>query len=113
MNILGIQIVGVAFGIIFIYLTFMNSKRSELDTKETVFWMVIWGGLVLISFFPNMLNFLVEKIVNVSRTLDFIIIMAFLIMFGIIFYIFILTKRTENRLEKLVRNLALKESKKK
>lgn len=112
MNILGIQLVGVIFGIIFIYLTFLNKKRDELNTSEAGFWIVVWGGLIFISIFPGALNFVVKDILDISRILDFFIIMAFLVMFGVIFYIFILTKRTSNKMEKLVRAIALKKNSK-
>jgi hypothetical protein len=111
LNILGIQIVGICFAVVFLYLTYINKKREELNSAESIFWMVLWVCLLIISIYPTMLNFIVKDVLNVSRTLDFFIITAFLMMFGIIYYIFINTKRTVNKVEKLVRNLALKKNK--
>lgn len=112
MNILGIQLVGVIFGIILIYLTFLNNKRNELSDAEGIFWYIVWLGLIFVSLFPQMLNFIVKDILNVSRTLDFLIIIGFLLIFGVLFYVFMITKRTQNKVEKLVRNIALEKGKK-
>lgn len=109
MNILGVQIVGIVFGIVFIYLTFLNRKRNELNFSESVFWSILWIGLIVVSIFPNMLNFIVKDVLNIGRTLDFLIIMGFLVMFGVIFYIFIISKRSANKIENLVRKLTLSE----
>jgi hypothetical protein len=73
--------------------------------------MVIWLGLIVSSIFPNMLKFLVEDVLDVARTLDFLIIIGFMIMFGVVFYIFITTKKTQNKVEDLVRNIALRNKK--
>jgi len=113
MNILGIQIVGIAFGIIFIYLTFLSKKKGEINSTESIFWSVVWLALIFVSIFPGMLSILVKDVFNISRTLDFIIIMSFLLMFGIIFYMFSLTRKTNLKVEELVRKLAVKEIKKK
>ena len=45
------------------------------------------------------------------RTLDLVIIVSFLFMFGILFYVFNLTKQTQIKVEKLVREIALKKKK--
>ena len=91
----------------------MNKKRNELTSGEALLWICIWLGLVIVSIFPYTLNFIVKDILNMSRTLDFFIIVGFLIMFGIIYYIFTLTKRTENKIEGLVRDIALGKVRKK
>jgi hypothetical protein len=107
MNLLGIQMVGLIFGIIFIYLTFLSRKKSELSFPEASFWTIVWFSLIFASLFPGMLSFFVKDLLNVSRTLDFLIIIAFLVIFGVMYYLFIITKKTQNKFESLVRNLAL------
>ncbi|MCB9358465.1 DUF2304 domain-containing protein [Candidatus Woesearchaeota archaeon] len=109
MEILGIQLAGVIFGIIFIYLTYINYKRSELNGSESIFWFILWFGLVLASIFPDVMDFFVKDVLNIGRTLDFLIIISFMVLFGIVFYIFTTTKKTRNKVENLVRNLAIKE----
>ncbi|MFT4303347.1 MAG: DUF2304 domain-containing protein [Candidatus Woesearchaeota archaeon] len=111
MNLLGIQLAGIFFGMVFLYLTYLNYKREELNEQEGLFWCILWIGLILTSIFPDMLNFIVNDILNISRTLDFLIIISFMFLFGIVFYIFIITKKTKNKVEKLVRNIALDKSK--
>jgi hypothetical protein len=113
MQLLGIQLVGIIFGIIFLYFTFINTKKEELNQFESITWFILWIGLIVISLFPNILNFVVKDVLDISRTLDFFIILGFLVMFAIVFYIFMLTKQTKNKIEKLVRNIAIKEKGKK
>lgn len=106
------QVVAIIFGIVFIYLTYLNVKRNEMNTFESYMWYLLWIGMVLASIFLNKVSYFANEILNFSRTLDFFIIIAFLAIFGIVFYIFIVTKKTQNKVEALVRNLALKEKKK-
>jgi hypothetical protein len=113
MELLGIQLIGMIFGIGFLYLTFINRKKNELTEGESLVWMLVGIATIVISIFPNILNFIVKNVLSVSRTLDFLIIVSIMGMFGILFYVFLITKKTQNKLERLVREMAIKNAEKK
>ena len=110
---LGIQLLGVLFGLLMVYLTFLHHKRREFTVKEGVVWFVMWMGFMFIALFPNALNFLVKDILQLSRPLDFFIICGFMFLIGVSFYSYTIMRSTQNKVEEVVRNFALQESKKK
>ncbi len=109
---LGIQIVGVLFGLIMLYTTFLHGKRKEFTSKEGLFWIIAWIAFSLLVIFPNALDFISKDILNIGRTLDFLIIIGFGFLVGISFHNYLIVRKTENKVEKLVRKIALEKKKK-
>jgi hypothetical protein len=103
----GIQILGILFGLFMIYLTYIYQKRRELSAKEGLFWSALWVAFVLISVVPSALNFLVKDVLSMSRPLDFLIIVGFMFLIGVTFYNYRSLKRSERRLEEIVRKIAI------
>jgi len=110
--IIGIQLLGVAFGMFMIYLTFVHFKRKEYTAKEFSVWMVLWLSFIFISLFPQAIQFFVHKTLGMSRTLDFLIIIGFIMIAGIIFYTYSIVRQTQNKIEEIVRKFAIKNHKK-
>lgn len=106
--ILGIQIAGVLFGLFMVYLTFLHGKRKEFNTKEGIIWVLAWLFFIVLVISPNILDFIAKSILNISRTLDFLIIIGFMFLIGFSFYNYTLIKKNENKIESIVRKLALK-----
>jgi hypothetical protein len=109
MNILGIQLLGLILGLVFSYLTYSNIKKGKLKTTDGTFWMIIWMLLVVVSLNPNILSVIAVDLFKMSRTLDFIIVTSFIGMFGILYYMYLVVKNTEKRVERLVRNIAIEQ----
>lgn len=107
--ILGIQILGVLFGLFMIYLTFLNSKRGEFTFKEWAFWSLLWVGFIFVTLFPSSLNFAVKGFFKLKRPLDFYIIIGFMFLTGAVFYTYSVVRKNQKRLEILVRKLAIRE----
>lgn len=105
--ILGIQIFGVLFGLFMLYLTFLHSKRKEFTIKESSFWIILWVAFILIVLLPNSLDFLIKEVLNISRRLDFFIIIGFMLLTGIIFYTYTIVRKNQKRLEAVVRKIAI------
>ena len=98
---------GLLFGVLLIYVTFLNYKRKQFTIKEFIFWVVFWAVLVLTALFPNSLDFLVKNILNLSRPLDFFIIAGFLFLIGALFYTYTIVRKLQKKLEDLVRQIAI------
>jgi hypothetical protein len=105
--ILGIQIVGVLFGALMLYLTFMHQKRREFSANESLFWGALWLGLIFITVLPKSLNFLVKDILQVSRPLDFFVITGVLVTVGVAFNCYARMRKLQEKMESLVRKLAV------
>ncbi|MEK6948954.1 MAG: DUF2304 domain-containing protein [Nanoarchaeota archaeon] len=106
-KILGIQILGVLFGFFMLYYNFLQYKRKEFTIKEYAFWFVFWGSFVAMTLFPQILDPLLATF-GIIRALDFFIIAGFLFLIFVIFYTYVQLRKTQRKLEDVVRNIALR-----
>jgi hypothetical protein len=110
--VLGIQIAGFLFGLFMIYYSFLNYKRKEFAPKEFGFWLLLWIVFIIITLFPFVLDPIV-KTFGFFRTLDLLIISGFLFLIVSIFYTYTLVRKTQRKLEVVVRQMAMKNNKNK
>lgn len=110
--VLGIQVIGVLFGLFLIYLTFLFHKRKEFTFNEWAFWTVIALLFMVVSLFPQILDPIV-KTLSLTRTMDLFIILGFMFLIAAVFYSYKITRATQKRLEEVVRIIALDEKRKK
>ena len=111
--VLGIQIVGVLFGLFMLYLTFLHQKRKEFTSTEGLFWSVLWLGFIFISVLPKSLDIIVKDVLQIGRTLDFFIITGILFVVGVVFHSYSQIRKQQAKVERLVRELAFEKQKKK
>src|SRR3989338_4627388 len=104
---LGIQLLGLIFGLFMIYFTFLHFKRKQFGVLELTVWIILWGGLLFVTLFPNGLDFLVKRVLSLKRPLDFFIICGFLFLTFLSFYNYTLTKKTALKVEAVVSRIAL------
>ncbi|PIU03824.1 hypothetical protein COT44_00905 [Candidatus Shapirobacteria bacterium CG08_land_8_20_14_0_20_39_18] len=107
MNILGVQIIGILFSIFMVYVSFLNWKKKDLNNLEMLFWIFLWTCFIIIILFPNILQGL-TKILFFARTMDLLMIAAFIILTIIGYSNYISNKKIEKKIEKMVRNQAIK-----
>ena len=103
--IIGIQIVGVLFGLFMIYLTFLHQKRKEFSAKEYLFWTLSWIVFIIIAIFPNILAPFVEGL-KLGRIMDLLTIFGFLFVIGLLFNNYTNLKKTNKKIEEIVRKVA-------
>lgn len=104
-GILGIQILGTLFGVFMIYYVFLHYKRKELTIKEYLFWVVLWVIFIILTLFPSVLKPIVQT-AGFARTMDFFIVAGFMFLVGSLFYIYLLVRSNQKRLEEIVRKIA-------
>jgi len=113
MSILGIQIVGLLFALFMFYLTFLHQRRREFTTKEYLFWALSWTVFILLVLFPTSLDFFIKGVLNVDKRLDFFLIVGIMFLIGMVFHIYIIVRKTQNKVQKVVRKIAFDMQKKK
>lgn len=101
-----IQIVGIIFGLFLIYLTFLYNKRKEFTKNEQLFWSGLGLSIIFVTLFPNVFNPIIQTFAF-ARTLDFVVVIGFITMISITFYTYHQTRKTQRKLEEVVRKLAL------
>ena len=106
---LGIQIVGIIFGLSIMYLTFLYYKRKEFTGNERLFWTFFAIAFIIVSLFPSILDPLVETF-KFGRRLDLLIILGFMFLIGVVFNSYVTARKTQEKVERIVRALALKEA---
>jgi len=105
---LGIQIVGGLFALFMLYLAFLHRKRNDFSSKEYILWVILWLVAIGVTIFPNVLHPF-TSVLRLQRNMDLIIIAGFIFLIGITFNNYIMLTKTENKVEKLVRNVALEQ----
>ena len=103
--ILGIQLFGFLFGLFMMYYVFLHHKRKELTIKEYTFWIFLWVLFIILTLFPWLLDPFVTSI-GFARTMDFFIVAGFLFLIGSLFYIYLLVRSNQKKLERIVRRMA-------
>jgi hypothetical protein len=108
--IFGVQIIGLLFGLVMIYFTFLYYKRANYDKQGLVFWLLVWLGFIFLAMFPSTI-YGVMGILKIERTADFFYVSGFLLFSVVLFYVYNITKKNQKQLEMIVRKIAFKEVK--
>jgi len=108
--VLGVQIVGVLFGLCMAYITFLYHKRKEYSLNESLLWMSIWTAFIFISLFPDVLYF-VQKSLRFVRIFDTLVMAGFMFIMASNFYLYHTTKKNKKMIEKIARKVAIKKAK--
>ena|SRR3989338_127239 len=103
-----IQFLGVLFGSLMLYFSFVKFKRRELKELEFLLWSVSWSLLIFIAIVPSLIDFIIEPL-HFYRRLDFFVVFGFFALLGLSFYNYSTSKKMERKLEKFVRRQALQE----
>ena len=101
-----IQFLGTLFGIFMIYFTFLKFKRRELTKSEFLIWFIGWVIFIIIATIPTVLDPVVDKF-NFYRRLDFFIVIGFFTLLGLCFYNYSIVKKSQKKIEGVVRKIAI------
>lgn len=104
-SILAIQVIGIFFSLLLIYLTFIRFKQNLFTARECLIWTAIWGMFLLTAIFPSLFDPLIKGL-HFARGLDFFIVIGFFLFTGIIFYIYAIMRSVQRKLETLVREIS-------
>ncbi|MBI5398593.1 DUF2304 domain-containing protein [Candidatus Woesearchaeota archaeon] len=104
---IGLQIIGIVFGLTMSYLTFVYYKRRDYDIEALFVWLAIWIGFIILAAFPSTVYGIMQEL-QIQRTVDFFVISGFLIFSVLLFKSYGLSKKNQKQIEALVRKLALK-----
>lgn len=105
------QILAGLFGLWMMYEVFIYSKKKVISKAEVGLWISLWFLFVVIALFPNLLLGLSHTL-KFARVFDLLIVLAFIVLTILIFLSYFAQRENSARLEKLVRELAIKEVKK-
>lgn len=104
--IIGMQIVGLLFGLTMLYVTFLYFRRKDYKKEDFIIWAFVWLFFIFMVMFPQTVYGIMETL-KIQRTVDFFVIGGFLFFSVMIFYLYITVRRLKLKLEKLVRKSAI------
>ncbi len=108
----GVQIVGVLFSLVMIYLTFVYYKRGNYSVKSFILWQLVWIATLVLIGRPQTAYGLMQAL-QIERTADFIVMAGFTFFSVVIFHMYVIVKKTNRKMEELVRKIAIRKVKKK
>ena len=102
-----LQVLGAFFGFVMLYLTYLYYKKNSYDIKGAIVWTCVWVGFIFLASFPSVTYGVMQKL-EIERTVDFFVIGGFLVFSIIIFKTYTAIRKLEKKMEKLVREVAIK-----
>jgi hypothetical protein len=103
---LGIQVLGILFALGLIYLVFLNYKRREFSKAEFLAWLFFWAVFIAITLFPRVLDKF-TKTMSITRVMDLLTVLGLLFVTVLAFHNYVTVKKNANKLETVVRKIAL------
>jgi hypothetical protein len=107
----GIQIIGIVFMIMMMYLTFVHYKRKSYGFKSLLLWLGVWIVALVVVSVPSTVYGIMQAL-NIQRTADFITLLGFAFFAVIIFYLYSIVGKNNQKMEHLVRELAINDAEK-
>lgn len=103
-----LQILSVLFALSMLYWTYLSYRRRAIRLLELLFWWGAWSAFAFVAIFPDSTNVFLERL-HVNRTMDLMLIVGFMMVWVVLFADHLETRRLRQRLQNLVREIALKE----
>ncbi len=106
-----LQILSVLFSLCMIYWSYLSYRRRTIHLIELVFWTCAWGAFALVVILPQTTTVFLQNL-QINRVMDLFMILGFMIIWVVLFANHIENRRLRNRLQELVREIALREGEK-
>ena len=111
MDLIFIQIIGIAYGIGMLYLAFNSWKRKELTRGDFYIWSIAWIGFICALLFTEFINKFRQVLGIGGGPVPFFTIAGFMFLTGIVFYLYQKVRINSRKLEKIVQQIAWKKAK--
>jgi hypothetical protein len=112
MNIIGVQLIVFVFSFFMLYNVYLYWRKGEIGGRGAMVWVVIWGGLLFITFFPKFIEPLIKELFFV-RMFDLGTVAALIILAYVMFENHVRINRLQKQIAILVSKIAVKNVKKK
>ena len=89
--------------IVWFVFRYLKGKNSIVTT---VLWTLFWIIVAIFSLFPDLSNQF-AKLVGITRGLDFIIILVFMILFYTVLRLYFIVDKMQNNLNTVVKQVAI------
>ncbi len=84
----------------------IDLKKGKISLRRFFFWLFIWTGLSLITYFPQIVLFF-SNLIGIERAKDLPIYVSIILLFYLLFKMSIRTEEIEQGITKIVKKIAL------
>ena len=105
------QLLLTGFAFLMIYIARLHYRRGSVSKEEFSVWMVVWGGLIALSLFPQSLRSIADTL-HIGRIFDLLAVIAFAILGLVVFMTRLSVLELQKKIEKIVRVTAIAHVKK-
>lgn len=106
-----LQGIAVVFALFAISRTYLRMRESKLSIGQFIFWTILWIGVVLLTFMPDMINILADTL-GIRRPIDVVVYFSIVLLFYLIFRLYVKISDTEREISQLVSAVAINRKKK-
>lgn len=107
---MSIRLIIILFSFFVLGKIYSKFKKQELSKVEASLWFVLWLGVLFATLLPHATDILALYL-GIGRGADLLVYLSIVVIFYVIFAIYIKTRKIENNITKLVREIAIKEKK--
>jgi hypothetical protein len=107
-----IQFLIVIFALFALSRAVLRFKDNKLTIKELAFWILVWIGVIIVSFLPSITG-LLSSFLGIGRGIDVMVYVSIIVLFYLIFRLYVKAESLEKELTFVVRKLSLDNEKKK
>ena len=107
-----IQILVILFVLFAWSRAFFRMRDKNISIGEFSLWSIIWIAVLVVTIFPNLTSIL-SKIVGIGRGMDLAVYASVILLFYLMFRLYVKIDSQNKELTKLVRELAIRDAKKK
>lgn len=98
------------FSLLMIFRALSLFQKRKQTWRELVLWLIVWLGIGLVAFYPQILDVL-PPIIGVKSGVNVLIFFGFVVLFYGFFRLFAKVEELEEKLVKVVRARALESEK--
>jgi len=112
MNVTFIQIIIIVFALFAWSRAMLRLRDSNISVGEFSFWSMIWSIVIIVALFPDIISG-VSKLVGIGRGVDLAVYAGVILLFYLMFRLYVKMDMQARETTKLVRDIAIKNAKKK
>lgn len=105
------KIFAIILSILVIARSITDYRNKKESLEMTAFWIIIWAGIIVFAYYPNLIDKLIEGLGGSRTGLGTIFGMGLVFVLFISYRIYVKANRIEKNLDLLARNFTLHELK--
>jgi hypothetical protein len=101
-----IQILIALFAIYAIIRVIFSAKNKSMNIMLTMLWILLWLAVITAALYPSYISEL-SKIAGIGRGVDFATYISIILLFYMVFNIYALLDKHDQRITELIREITL------